>query len=168
MSHDKLDLQFIENIISIAEKDLNIRFEQYNSNIEFRVVRPNVSDNNERHRDHWFPYFTPLVNIYVPLSGSYYDSALRIVPFSHDWPDEDVKPTFTYEELVAGKKFVKNCIQYSVPAVESCTRKIKPHSPDLTDGDFMLFSPKLIHGGGGNGSTKTRFSLEIRLEPQIE
>lgn len=162
--HEVLDLQFIDDLIQIANKDLESNFRIYKSNIEFRVVRPSLSDNNERHRDHWFPYFLPLVNIYVPLAGSYYNSAMEIVPFSHDWPEEDVVPTFTYEESAAGKKFIKNGIQYSVPAVETCSREIEAHTPDLTEGDFMLFSPKLIHGGGGNGGTQTRFSFEIRLE----
>ena len=55
--HDKLDLKFIDNIIQIANNDLDSNFRIYKSNIEFRVVRPDTSDNNERHRDHWFPYF---------------------------------------------------------------------------------------------------------------
>lgn len=166
--HEKLNLNFIDNIIEIANEDLESNFRIYKSNIEFRVVRPDTSDNNERHRDHWFPYFLPLVNIYVPLAGSYYNSAMRIVPFSHDWSEEDVQPTFTYEESAAGKKFIKNGVAYSVPAVEKCTKEIKDHSPDLTQGDFMLFSPKIIHGGGGNGGKHTRFSFEIRLEPVID
>jgi len=93
---------------------------------------------------------------------------MRIVPFSHDWSEEDVQPTFTYEESAAGKKYIKNGVAYSVPAVEKCTKEIKDHSPDLTQGDFMLFSPKIIHGGGGNGGKHTRFSFEIRLEPVID
>ena len=163
--HDVLDLKFIDKLIEIANEDLQCKFRIYKSNIEFRVVRPNLPDNNERHRDHWFPYFLPLVNVYVPLAGSLYDSAMRIVPFSHDWSEDDVIPTFTYEEAAAGKKYIKNGVAYSVPAVKTCKKEINVHSPDLTDGDFMLFSPKLVHGGGGNGSQITRFSFEIRLEP---
>lgn len=160
-----LDAQYIENIISIANKDFIKNFSIFKSKIEFRVVRPSNDDNNDLHRDHWFPYFTPLVNVYLPLAGSFHDSALGIVPFSHDWSEEDVVPTFTYEESVAGKKYIKNGIAYSVPAVEKCTKEIKLHRADLTEGDFMLFSPKMVHGGGTNGGYQTRFSFEIRLEP---
>ena len=32
------------------------------------------------------------------------------------------------------------------------------------EGDFMLFSPLMVHGGGNNTSDCTRFSFEIRLE----
>lgn len=165
---ESLDMSYILNIINIANKDLNNNFSIYDSKVEFRVVRPNNEDNNDLHRDHWFPYFTPLVNIYLPLASSYNDSAMGIVPFSHDWSEEDVIPTFTYEESVAGKKYIKNGIAYSVPAIKTCLKETKLHRVDLTEGDFMLFSPKMIHGGGTNGSMQTRFSFEIRLEPSIE
>lgn len=168
VSENSVDLSYLDKLVNIANDDLSGSFKIYRSRIEFRVVRPSFSDNNESHRDHWFPYFTPLVNTYVPLAGSNYDSAMRIVPFSHDWSDDDVVPTFTYEESAAGKKFIKNGIEYSVPAVASCSKPINLHAVDMTEGDFMLFSPKLVHGGGGNTSNKTRFSFEIRLENIVE
>lgn len=164
VSPNELDMEYIQEIIKIANDDFKNKFKIYNEKIEFRVVRPNNEDNNDLHRDHWFPYFTPLINIYLPLSSSYNDSALGIVPFSHNWTDEEVIPTFTYEDSKSGKKYIKNGIAYSVPAIKSCTREINIHRPDLIDGDFMLFSPKMVHGGGTNGSEQTRFSFEIRLE----
>jgi hypothetical protein len=161
---ESLDMSYIDNIVEIANKDLDNDFKIYGAKIEFRVVRPNNEDNNDPHRDHWFPYFTPLVNIYIPLSNSYYDSSMGIVPFSHEWSDEDVVPTFTYEDTLAGKKYVKNGVSYSVPTVKTSAKEFYLHRPDLIEGDFMLFSPKLIHGGGTNSSKGTRFSFEIRLE----
>lgn len=163
----ELNMQYIEQLIQIANNDLNHKFSIYNSKIEFRVVRPNNEDNNDLHRDHWFPYFTPLVNIYLPLASSFNDSAMGIVPFSHDWSEEDITPTFTFEESAAGKKHIKNGIAYSVPAIKTSLKEIKLHRADLTEGDFMLFSPKMVHGGGTNGSHQTRFSFEIRLEAQL-
>jgi hypothetical protein len=160
-----LDMGYINKLIEIANNDLENEFQIYKSNIEFRVVRPTNQDNNELHRDHWFPYFTPLVNIYIPIQNSFYNSAMGVVPFSHEWSEEDVIPTFTYEESAAGKKYIKNGIHYSVPAVKSSTKELNLHRPDLTEGDFMLFSPKTVHGGGTNSSNGTRFSFEIRLEP---
>ena len=165
VSYENIDMGFIENIIRIANSDFNKNFTIFRSKIEYRVVRPNIEDNNDLHRDHWFPYFTPLVNIYLPLAGSYVNSAMGIVPFSHEWTEEDVVPTFTFEESKAGKKYIKNGIAYSVPAIKSCRKETNLHRADLTPGDFMLFSPKMVHGGGTNGSNETRFSFEIRLEP---
>ena len=162
--NERLDLAFFDGVIDIARKDLEADFCIYRNSVEFRVVRPGSEDNNDLHRDHWFPYFTPLVNVYVPLSSSFVDSALGIVPFSHEWSEVDVTPTFTYEESAAGKRYFKNGIYYSVPAIKNCKHPINLHRPDLTEGDFMLFSPKMVHGGGTNSSKGTRFSFEVRLE----
>lgn len=157
--------QYILEMLEIAGKNTNKKFKIYKNKVEFRVVRPKHDDNNEFHRDHWFPYFTPLMNVYLPISGSNCDSAMCVVPFSHKWSDEDVKPTFTFEESKAGKKFIgKNGVAYSVPSIATSLKEIKPHRPDVLEGDFMLFSPLMIHGGGSNSSMNTRFSFEIRLE----
>ena len=157
--------KYISEMLDIAGKITGKKFRLYKDKVEFRVVRPNYDDNNEFHRDHWFPYFTPLMNVYLPICGSNCDSAMCVVPFSHKWSDEDVKPTFTFEESKAGKKFIgKNGVAYSVPSIASSRKEIKPHRPDVVEGDFMLFSPLMIHGGGSNSSIHTRFSFEIRLE----
>lgn len=163
--HSVLDIEYIDKLIDIANEDFDAEFGIYRSNIEFRVVRPSNEDNNDLHRDHWFPYFTPLVNIYLPMQNSHFDSAMGIIPFSHEWSESDVVPTFTYEESKAGKKYIKNGIAYSVPGIKAATKPLNLHRPDIVEGDFMLFSPKLVHGGGSNFSDGTRFSFEIRLEP---
>ena len=97
-----LDMKYIRELIKIANKDFNKEFHIYDSKVEFRVVRPNMKTMIFTGIT-GFPYFTPLVNVYLPLASSYHDSALGIVPFSHEWSEEDVIPTFTYEESVAGK-----------------------------------------------------------------
>jgi len=107
LPNEVLPMDYINGLIEIANADLNNDFRIYKESIEFRVVRPGNPDNNALHRDHWFPYFLPLVNVYLPLAGSHYDSAMRVVPLSHEWPDEDVVPTFTYEESAAGKNILK-------------------------------------------------------------
>ncbi|MDC2891351.1 phytanoyl-CoA dioxygenase family protein [Psychrosphaera algicola] len=154
---------YVKIVCEIAGKETGFNFGVYKNKIEFRVVRPNCGDNNPFHRDHWFPYFTPLLNVYVPLCGSYYDSSLCVVPFSHKWSDEDVVPTFTFEESAKGKKYIKNGVAYSVPDIKECKFEIKPHRPDVLLGDVMYFSPLMVHGGGSNSSLETRFSLEMRL-----
>ncbi len=133
----------------------------YEEKIEFRVVRPNCDDNNTLHRDHWFPYFTPLVNIYLPLASSYSDSAMKVVPGSHLWSDEDVVPEFPYE---GGKRLNSVGVPFSVPGIKYSNKIISEHRPDILPGDFMLFSPMSVHGGGNNFSVGTRFSFEIRIQ----
>jgi hypothetical protein len=148
-------------ILEVASKTFGKRAKIYNDKIEFRVVRPGFDDNNKLHRDHWFPYFYPLINIYLPLSSSYCDSAMKVVPGSHTWSDEDVVPEFAYE---GGKSVNASGIAFSVPGILKSSKEIHPHRPDILPGDFMLFSPLSIHGGGDNSSSGTRFSFEIRIE----
>ena len=156
---------FLLELIEIAEKNTNQKLRIFRNNIEFRVVRPGSNDNNPMHRDHWFPYFTPLLNIYLPLSGSYFDSSLAVVPFSHKWTDEEIVPTLTYDDIIRGKKTLKeNGVETSVPKIKETRKIMAKHRPDVLEGDFMLFSPMSVHGGGGNEGFDTRFYLEIRLE----
>lgn len=152
--------------LMIAFEKLGLLFQKefrlYNNKIEFRVVRPNQPDNNLLHRDHWFPYFKGLLNLYIPLCGSTFSSVLKIVPESHHWTEEDVIPTFFYNE---GKRLGENGILYSTPTIKECKKEIILHKPDVLEGDLMYFSPMIIHGGGSNdNSHSTRFSLELRLE----
>jgi hypothetical protein len=155
------DCSFLKEVIAAAENLVRRKFVIYNRTIEFRVVRPGQPDNNLWHRDHWFPYFKPLVNVYIPLAGSFYDSVLKIVPGSHLWSDSDVEPTHEYGE---GKRLGENGILYSTPTIKSVNKPLIEHRPDVLCNDFMLFSPMIIHGAGANNSNCTRFSLEIRLE----
>lgn len=153
--------EYIKLIKDVAESLTKKKFIVFNDTIEFRVVRPNQPDNNLFHRDHWFPYFKPLLNIYVPLAGSFYDSVLKVVPGSHLWSDEDVEPTHSYGD---SKRLGPNGIYYSTPTIKTSRKAITEHRPDVILGDFMLFSPMIIHGAGSNASDSTRFSLEIRLQ----
>ena len=117
------------------------KFRIYQNRIEFRVVRPNQPDNNLLHRDHWFPYFKGLLNLYIPLCGSKFSSVLKIVPESHHWKEEDVVPTFFYNE---GKRLGENGILYSTPTIKECKKEIVMHRPDILEGDLMYFSPMII------------------------
>ena len=148
-------------ILEIASRMFGKNAKIYNDKIEFRVVRPRFDDNNKLHRDHWFPYFYPLINIYLPLASSYCDSAMKVVPGSHTWSDEDVVPEFAYE---GGKSVNSSGIAFSVPGILKSNKEIIPHRPDILPGDFMLFSPLAVHGGGDNSSNGTRFSFEVRIE----
>ena len=150
-------LEFIKLKASIL---VNKKVEISEDLIEFRVVRPHTKDNNNLHRDHWFPHFYSLINIYLPIAGSEFRSVLRVIPKSHLWKEEEVIPTFKAGQ---GKKTVnEDGIKYSTPNIKYCKYDLKEHRPDVLQGDFMLFSPLTIHGGGSNATNKTRFSLEIR------
>ena len=82
--------EYLKELKEMAEDYFKSKLSFFRNNIEYRVVRPQFEDNNPLHRDHWFGYFTPLINIYVPLAGSWNDSAMTVCPKSHLWPDEAV------------------------------------------------------------------------------
>ena len=151
---------YLKTLLETASRHVGKPLRLYSGSLEFRVVRPGRDDNNPWHRDHWFSYFEPLVNVYLPLSGSYCDSSLQIVPFSHRWSDEEVVPAFRAGE----GKTLKGGVLYSVPEIQTCSRPLQGHRMDILPGDFALFSPRMVHGEGTNGSLETRFSFEFRLE----
>jgi len=156
-----VDDPFVVEILNRLSELLGKKYILHTNTIYFRVCRPNCDDSNDLHRDTWFPNYADVLNIYLPLSGSYNDSALQIVPFSHKWKDEDVKPSM---EAGGGRKYIKNGVAYSAPTIGYSKYEIKPHRPDVVEGDFMIFDPKIIHGKGDNFSLETRFSFEFRIE----
>ncbi len=155
-----LESEYIKCLIEQCQEYFGSNLSIFKNLGEYRVSRPNQNDFSPFHRDHWFGYFTPLLNLYIPLSGSWCDSAMQIVPKSHLWTEDQAVPSFSAGE----KKTEKDGIKFSVPTLEYCEFELTPHAPDIQSGNFMAFSPKLIHGNGKNQSIETRFSLEIRLE----
>jgi len=160
IKNDLLHSDYIKVLIEQCQDHFGSKMSIFKDLGEFRVHRPNKNDFSPFHRDHWFGYFTPLLNLYIPLAGSWYDSAMQIVPKSHLWTEEQAVPSFSAGE----GKTEKEGIKFSVPTLDYCEFELKQHAPDIQSGNFMAFSPKLIHGNGENTSIDTRFSLEIRLE----
>lgn len=153
---------YLKSLLTKVKSKFGRNVSIFKRQVQFRVVRPGSLDNNPPHRDHWYPYFKPLINVYVPLAGSHPDSSLPVVPFTHNASDNDIVPTFGYN---SGNKTVKsNGVSYSVPEIKESKIDLNFHRPDVPDSSFMLFSPLIVHGGGDNNSLDTRFSFEIRLE----
>lgn len=150
---------FVKKIISSCEEFLGCELSITDDLVWFRICRSNSDDSNDLHRDHWFPNYSDVLNLYVPICGSFSDSAMKVVPKSHLWADEDVIPTH-----VGDKKYIKNGVAYSAPGIKYSKHEIITHRPDVHTGDFMIFNPKCVHGGGDNFSDYTRVSFEIRIE----
>lgn len=153
--------KFVKEIIKECASFFNCKLNITDNIVWFRLCRSQSDDSNDLHRDHWFPNYSDVINLYVPISGSYADSAMKVVPKSHKWSDEDVIPTFSGD---SGQKYIKNGVKYSAPGIKYSKHEIVTHRPDVKTGDFMLFNPKAVHGGGDNFSDYTRVSLEIRVE----
>ena len=152
---------YINSVVVECSKLLDQKFKLHDKTVFFRICRPGHDDSNDLHRDTWFTNYEGLLNLYVPLSGSYNDSALKIVPFSHNWSDDDIKPNITPGGT---NKYYKNGVAYSAPTIGFSKNKIKPHRPDVLEGDYMIFNPRIVHGGADNQSLETRISLEFRIE----
>lgn len=152
---------FVQEVIAASSKHTGNELILHEDNVFFRVCRPDNDDSNDLHRDHWFGNYEEVLNIYLPLAGSYVDSALRIVPRSHLWSDEDVTPSM---QAGGTNKYMKNGVAYSAPTIGESKHEIVTHRPDVIPGDFMLFNPRIVHGAGDNFSDETRFSLEFRLK----
>jgi ectoine hydroxylase-related dioxygenase (phytanoyl-CoA dioxygenase family) len=155
------ETEFVKKIINHSEDFIERKVKIVDNLVWFRICRPGFDDSNDLHRDHWFPNYNDVLNLYVPISGSYCDSSMKIVPKSYKWSDKDVIPTFSGD---SGLKYIKNGVHYSAPGIKYSEFEIIPHRPDIATGDFMIFHPKSIHGGGDNYSDETRISLEIRIE----
>ena len=65
VSDSLIDNNFILSLIEKTSESFKQKFKLYDNKIEYRVVRPSKEDNNPLHRDHWFPYFNNLLNIYL-------------------------------------------------------------------------------------------------------
>jgi hypothetical protein len=154
-------LPLIKSLLHFCSDFVNNSISLTDELVWLRICRPGFDDSNDLHRDHWFPNYYDVLNLYVPICGSFSDSAMKIVPKSHSWSDDDVVPTFRGD---SGEKYIKNGIAYSAPGILYSKHEIKPHRPDIRIGDFMIFDPKCIHGGGDNFSKETRISLEIRIQ----
>lgn len=122
-----------------------------------RLVRPlPCQDNNPPHKDAWLDRLRHGLNLYLPLAGSNEDSSLSLVPGSHLWEESDIPRS------EKGAKV--NGVEYSVPSVVMDDHVVEMIRPVVNQGEAMLFSPYLIHGGAVNfNSEKTRVSLEMRF-----
>lgn len=122
-----------------------------------RIVRPFPhQDNNPPHKDVWLDRLRHALNLYFPLAGSDDSSSLAVVPGSHLWKESSVSRTL-HGATVNGVKF-------NVPCVMADDGSLKMVRPQVVEGEGMLFSPYLIHGGAVNfNPDRTRVSLEMRF-----
>lgn len=162
---DLLRAAHMTRLVELAGDAVGQQLRVYDDVLEYRACRPDSPDHNPWHRDSWFPGFKPLLNVYLPLSGSWFDSSLQVVPGSHLWTDEECVPSFLFTErhYQAGAT-EKAGVRFNVPEVAECSHELRGHRPDILPGDFMLFATSCVHGNGSNASPETRFSFEFRLE----
>lgn len=122
-----------------------------------RLVRPGVlTDCNPPHKDAWLDRLRNAINVYLPIAGSNELSSLPLIPASHYWNEANIKRTKQGARV--------NGVTYSVPCAVTANEGLSLIRPKVDVGQFLLFSPYLIHGAGINlNNDVTRISLEIRF-----
>ena len=121
-----------------------------------RIVRPRSADNNPPHRDVYLDRLRNAVNLYLPVSGSTEKSSLPLLPGSHLWPESVIERTADGARV--------DGVEFAVPAVTATDTLFAMVRPNPAEGEVLLFSPYLIHGGARNlNEDETRVSLEMRF-----
>lgn len=121
-----------------------------------RIIRPRRRDHNPPHRDVYLDRLRHSVNLYVPVAGSTERSSLSLLPGSHRWPERAIERT-AEGALIDG-------VEFTVPAVTATDGPFAMVRPNPAEGEVLVFSPYLIHGGAPNlNEDQTRVSLEMRF-----
>lgn len=151
----------VESVNAYLNKSLKIKPISENSAKEevlfgFRLIRPKSNDAAPFHKDAWLDMWRRVVNVWIPLAGCNQQSTLGLIPGSHLWYEDEITRT-------DGGGTVNNKT-YKVPVAVSTKRAFTKVYPEVKEGDAILFSPYLLHGGGENNNYDiTRVSIEYRL-----
>lgn len=153
--------EFCEYIEKIISEHIGIKVKIFNNDIWFRICRPthiHFTDFNPCHRDTYLNFYRNTINIYLPICGSNENSSLTLEPGSHYWNENETIVTN------GGAYFKSTNKKYSVDAIVASKQKLNMIRPNPSIGQFMLFSPYLIHGCANNDNLNTtRISVEIRF-----
>ena len=151
-----LDLE--EWASDIVKQKLCLNYFETKPHLSIRIVRPDRTDYNPPHRDIYIKRLRNCLNSFMPIYGVNKLSSLSLLKGSHLWNESRTERT-KLNPIIDG-------ISYNVPALLRMQNgeKLKLIRPNVNDGEIMLFSPYLVHGGAINLSKKTRISLEFRFK----
>ena len=151
----------LKKVNTFLKKDLKIKpFSEIPGKEEllfgFRLIRPKSNDASPFHKDAWLEMWRKVVNIWIPLAGCNKQSTLGLIPGSHLWYEDEITRT-------EGGATVNNK-SYKVPVAVSTKRQFSKVYPEVKEGNAILFSPYVLHGGGENNNNDiTRVSIEYRF-----
>ena len=139
--------------------DLHVQRRPY-----LRCVRPGrPEDAAPLHRDTYYGASAYEVSAVVPFADMTEEDAIRAIPGSHVEPDA----AYPYRQLPADQTLIgspRHRLGYPyAPRLldPSLAARAEPVSVRL--GQAMIFGLSLVHGGGVNRGTGTRFSTDIRV-----
>lgn len=129
-----------------------------------RSVRPSLNaDAAPLHRDTYYGASPYEVSVVVPFTEMEANQALRVISGSHLAPDS----AYPYTQTVSADVEIrspKHQLGYPYaprlldPALMATATPVPLHV-----GEVLIFPLQLVHGGGVNTGTRTRFSSDIRL-----
>jgi len=129
-----------------------------------RSVRPGIAeDAAPLHRDTYYGASPFEVSIVIPFTDMDANAAVRVISGSHLAPDS----AFQYTQTVSPD--VKLGSQKHQLGYPYAPRLLDPKLMDTAEpvplkvGQVLMFPLQLVHGGGTNRSSRTRFSTDIRL-----
>lgn len=127
-----------------------------------RISRPGQpGDNIGLHRDTWYGDTPHEISVWIPLTDTDEGNALRVAPGSHLW-SEAAHPVERFSGIVA-----KGSTKHDLGFIYGDPKRLA--NPALTIplparvGQMIVFSLALLHGQEVNTSTRTRFSMDVRL-----
>lgn len=120
-----------------------------------RIIRPNINDNNPPHKDSHLERNRNMVISFYPVAGCNENSSLPIIPKSHS--------EFESEYIISATPSYVEGREFNVPAIVHRNGGLNLVTPNPKEGEILIFTPELLHGGGINFNTDTtRISLEMR------
>ncbi len=129
-----------------------------------RVVRPSrTRDAAPLHRDTYYGASPFEVSVWIPFTDVDAASAMRVVSGSHLEPDRD----YPFEQRQSEDVKIHSPkhelgFPYAPKLLEAAVLERAEPVP-LRVGQALIFGLSLVHGGGVNTGTRTRFSTDIRV-----
>lgn len=144
---------------AIAGSDLDVQRRPY-----LRAVRPgHPEDAAPLHRDTLYGASPHEVSVLVPFTDMPAQSAITAIPGSHLEPDSAYPFTQTTSPSVT-KGSPRHLLGYAyAPRLLSAAAAARAQPVPVAVGQAMVFGLSLVHGGGTNQATHTRFSSDIRV-----
>ena len=160
----------------------NILLKLFNKNliaaqnvVYLRGVRPINKQNIKveylpMHRENFYceNYIDSQINVHFPILNYNDKTAMKFIDGSHNFPDKNIifkKEDSNYSGVKRYSKGHKLGLPYNPKIIQNLEDIGKPIRTLCRPGQVMLFSTKLIHGGGFNESNNIRYSLDFGILP---
>ena len=160
--HNKIVYELLDTLKYLIGPDLLIQKKPY-----IRIARPNnLEDNIGFHKDTMYGQSTYEMSVHTPLVNLNSKSCLKFVPFSHMFNEKKIK--LNKNLININNKVKKNSYLHKLGFPYDPKRiditNFSPKNFNVKLGEYVLFSPALIHGQEINkDKSTTRFSFDTRI-----